>query len=704
MRVAALNLRPRNWHVKVFIVKRITIVAILLLMASWLFNVGPIAADGTDEEPPFTSGHDPAPDAVDVAIDTNVVLHVKDGSHGVDESTIVMRVDDVVVTPDISGTASDYTLTYDPTSDFGHSQVVEVEVDASDLEGNAMLTASYSFTTVADPPFTSGHDPAPDAVDVAIDTNIVVHLEDSGDGVDDTTIVMRVDDVEVTPAISGTASDYTLTYDPTGDFGHSQVVEVEVDASDLDGNAMLTDSYSFTTVAEPDGVPPFTSGHDPAPDAVDVAIDANIVVHLKDSGDGVDDTSIVMRVDGVVVTPAISGAASDYTLTYDPPSDFGHSQVVELEVDASDLAANAMLTASYSFTTVSEPVGEPPEISNVQISSITATSAVVTWETDEDSDSMASYGTDDSLGTSRSDANLVMAHAIALTGLSPNSMYFVKVQSTDADENTSVDETLYTFTTLEAEQVRRAFVGVVVELSSDAVTLVRQGTGERVSIILPDNYRLKTPGGPRAGTFGNGARVVIQVVLADGEWVARRVLVKPVKHNVPIIGVVVGVHNGVITVMGPEGTSETFNLPGGAFEPSVGDVLTVFTGTSKKPKSVVKAKDVRKRLKKFLDDFSDDEAELTDEEVDKLDEIVERLSEILENHGATQVGLIDKVLKQISNIAKAKVSAAKVSVEEDREQSRFSISRAKDKIEKKKQGRGRGRSHRSSSDHDDDDD
>jgi len=46
---------------------------------------------------------------------------------------------------------------------------------------------------------------------------------------------------------------------------------------------------------------------------------------------------------GAVVTPVITGTAADYTLTYDPAADFGWLQVVDVTVNASDLAGNAMV-------------------------------------------------------------------------------------------------------------------------------------------------------------------------------------------------------------------------------------------------------------------------------------------------------------------------------------------------------------------------
>lgn len=109
------------------------------------------------------------------------------------------------------------------------------------------------------PPYTSGHSPAVGATDVAPDTNIVVHVQDDGDGVDMTTIVMTVEGMRVIPAITGTAADYTLTFDPPAGFAYLQAVDITVEATDLAGNVMSRDSYSFTIAEEEDTAPPDSS-------------------------------------------------------------------------------------------------------------------------------------------------------------------------------------------------------------------------------------------------------------------------------------------------------------------------------------------------------------------------------------------------------------------------------------------------------------
>ena len=309
---------------------------------------------------PYTSGHGPAEGTTGIPANTSIVVHVRDDDAGVDLDSISMTVEGATVTPIIDGVPADYTLTYDPPADFASLQVVDVTIGASDLDGNRMVTDSYSFTTQEPrpflPPYTAGHDPARGvrgATDIPADASIVVHVLDDGSGVDLATISMTVEGASVTPTITGSPADYTLTYDPPDDFALYQLVDVTVDARDLDGNIMATDAYSFN-IAMIDSVTPYTSGHDPADEAIGVLVDSDVVVHVADDGSGVDRASISMTVDGTGVTPTITGSPADYTLSYDPPDDFTLRQVVNVTVDARDLDGNTMPTDSYAFTMIDD--------------------------------------------------------------------------------------------------------------------------------------------------------------------------------------------------------------------------------------------------------------------------------------------------------------------------------------------------------------
>lgn len=317
----------------------------------------------TDLTPPFVSGQSPAPGDKNVPVNSSIVLHIQDSGDGVDVNSIQMQVNGQLVAPlQTTGSPSDYTVTYTAGSPFADDSVVTVTVNAQDLHSppNVMQQVTYSFTTQAGdstPPVVTGQSPAPDQQNVPVDTIIVLHVQDSGDGVDVNSIQMQVNGESVTPQITGSPSDYTVTYTPGSPFGYDNVVTVAVNAQDLHAppNVMQQVTYSFTT-DHVDSTPPVVTGQSPAPNQQNVSVDTSIVLHVQDSGDGVDVDSIQMQVNGQPVTPQVTGSPSDYTGTYTPGSPFAYDSIVTVIVNSQDLhdPPNVMSAVTYSFHTQPE--------------------------------------------------------------------------------------------------------------------------------------------------------------------------------------------------------------------------------------------------------------------------------------------------------------------------------------------------------------
>jgi hypothetical protein len=92
----------------------------------------------------------------------------------------------------------------------------------------------------------------------------------------------------------------------------------------------------------------------------------------------------------------------------------------------------------WTFTTQSAAQSDttPPVISNVRVTNITATSATITWTTNEPADSQVKYGTTSSVTqTTPRDATVVTSHSVTVTGLTPNTSYFYRPVSRDAAGN-----------------------------------------------------------------------------------------------------------------------------------------------------------------------------------------------------------------------------------------------------------------------------
>ena len=110
-------------------------------------------------------------------------------------------------------------------------------------------------------------------------------------------------------------------------------------------------------------------------------------------------------------------------------------------VRSSDTSGNLATSGDFTFTTAALGGGGgdlvPPVISNIQVSNITDTTALVTWDTDEQGSSLVTYGTTTAYGSTVSSGGLVTSHAVQLTGLTPGTAYHFFVTSVDAANNSA---------------------------------------------------------------------------------------------------------------------------------------------------------------------------------------------------------------------------------------------------------------------------
>ena len=140
----------------------------------------------------------------------------------------------------------------------------------------------------------------------------------------------------------------------------------------------------------------------------------------------------------VLLAPTNNGAPGVYVIR-------GHETV---RVDYFDVSANKTNSAVATIDT------NAPVISNVFIEP-GYLEATVTWDTSKDSDSLVQYSeAPDSFPNNfvEYDPLLTDAHEVFLSGLKPNTKYYLRVTSRDRAGNTTTDDhfgTNYTFTTLQ---------------------------------------------------------------------------------------------------------------------------------------------------------------------------------------------------------------------------------------------------------------
>ncbi len=119
------------------------------------------------------------------------------------------------------------------------------------------------------------------------------------------------------------------------------------------------------------------------------------------------------------------------------------SNVITLTArDAAGKSGTALITVTYN----SGPDTTPPVVSAVS-TSLTSTTATISWTTNESATSQVDYGTTSAYGSATAaDPTLVTSHSQTLTGLTPETNYHFRVKSTDAAGNLAASAD-YTFKT-----------------------------------------------------------------------------------------------------------------------------------------------------------------------------------------------------------------------------------------------------------------
>ena len=114
----------------------------------------------------------------------------------------------------------------------------------------------------------------------------------------------------------------------------------------------------------------------------------------------------------------------------------GHTYTYEVSA-VNGVGLESARSLPVSATTLADTTA--PVISNLTISSITSTSATITWNTNEPSTSGVDYGTS-AYDLSSESLDMTTNHSITLTNLNPGMLYHFRVRSSDIAGNTAFGE------------------------------------------------------------------------------------------------------------------------------------------------------------------------------------------------------------------------------------------------------------------------
>lgn len=122
----------------------------------------------------------------------------------------------------------------------------------------------------------------------------------------------------------------------------------------------------------------------------------------------------------------------------------------------------------------------PPVLSDIEISEVTATTSVITWNTSELADSLINYGLDKNYGIIRDPRFDKTSHKIILEDLLPDYKYYFRITSSDSEGNQGISSD-YSFTTLkeEEEKIKEGYAEDVIDEGSGGLSeiILEEGAG-----------------------------------------------------------------------------------------------------------------------------------------------------------------------------------------------------------------------------------
>lgn len=318
------------------------------------------------------------------------------------------------------------------------STLYHYRVISKDAAGNVAASGDNTFTTAAAP------DTTPPAISGIATTNITPTSATIGWSTNESA------DTQIQYGAT-TAYGSSTALNPTLATTHSQnltgltpstTYHYRVLSKDAAGNLATSGDNTFITPAPPDTTPPTFSGITAS------GLTSNSVAITWSTNE-----PATTQVEYGLTTSYGSLSTLDATLVTNHTrtlSGLNPSTTYHFRVISKDAADNTATSGDNTFTTSSALDTTPPVLSAIAAGSVTATSAVITWTTNEAATAQVEYGTTTAYGSSSAlDSALLTGHSRTLTNLSPSTLYHFRVLSRDAAGNlaTSGDNTFTTSAT-----------------------------------------------------------------------------------------------------------------------------------------------------------------------------------------------------------------------------------------------------------------
>lgn len=407
-----------------------------------------------------------------------VISDVQSMSVGVNDETVMWNTDEPATSTIRYGTSESLgqtavvpgsaALMHSATlTDLAPGTLYHFCIDATDASGNSSTSCGHTFTTA--------EEPVPADTEPPVVTNISV----SSITTDAATIGWTTDEVATGYVEYGTTPDYGSVTPLPEDFSTEhqvQLSELSADTkyyyrivvADAAGNSSMTPGESFATEAAPTSAPepePTATTSESAPIATSTPTAEPNVIFSAVTAERISTSTVTILWETNVPTDSLihygNNAALGSESTHDTALVTTHEVTLRGLVPSTAYyfrivarpsgAADAVSSELYDFATLAEPefIDPAANITNVSASSITETSAHISWLSDESTVGSLEYGTTTAYDSILAAGTSATEHSIVLSGLMSGTKYHYRAKVVDSGGNItySLDHILTTTAT-----------------------------------------------------------------------------------------------------------------------------------------------------------------------------------------------------------------------------------------------------------------
>ncbi len=338
-------------------------------------------------------------------------------------------------------------------------------VISEDVAGNTATSGNFTFTTTS----------VPDTIPPQLSNISKNSLSDTA-----ATITWNTDEAASSLVEYGTSQSYgdasglgstlvTTHSRRLSNLSSDTTYHYRVISQDAAGNTSTSINFSFTTTAAPDTSPPLLSEM-----SADNITDTLAVITWRSNEPASSQIEYGTDTSYGNNTLLSSTLVTEHQLTL---SDLLPALDYHYRVISKDAAGNTTTSDDFTFTTADTPDTTAPDLLNINVSNIAATTARITWSTNESSTGRVAFGETEAYGQSTPlNQSLSVNHEFILEELLPGIAYHYRVESMDATGNRTQSEN-QSFTTAQTSP----------KDTSPSETTAVDGGGGGCGIVFPSD-------------------------------------------------------------------------------------------------------------------------------------------------------------------------------------------------------------------------